>query len=430
MKKIVLLIFAAIFMFANNCNKRLFSLHIINPINLRLLLNDLVNECQLNIILKDKKSKKLINQNIEFVNIKNVSLKGFLDILFKQSNLFYKLKNNDLIISYYKTKTFELNFIPNSVSGTSKVLGNNINQSINTLRTDYKFNFWDNLKTSIIQLLKNIDDAYKEPIIDKNSGLITVTGTKNQIEEIKKYIDNLNNRLHKEVIIDVKIYSVELSKFNQTGIKWNKLQISLQDTSIPLRTYNIFGNSTIFKQSNFDVEGFLNFLAKNGNVNSISNPRIVTLNNQKAIVSIGDTIYYKYTSSVTKDRNGNPIIQYKIENKFVGVVLDITPQISSNKEVVLSINPKISAFKDPNQLFNPNRDMPPDTKDNTLMSVVKLKNNNTLVLGGLITNDKSLTVNGVPILKEIPLIKYFFSSKEEITNKKELVFVITPHIID
>jgi len=74
--------------------------------------------------------------------------------------------------------------------------------------------------------------------------------------------------------------------------------------------------------------------------------------------------------------------------------------------------------------------MPPDTKENTLMSVVKLRDGDTLVLGGLIANDRNLIVNGVSILKEIPLIKYLFSSKEEITNKKELVFIITPHIIN
>jgi general secretion pathway protein D len=74
--------------------------------------------------------------------------------------------------------------------------------------------------------------------------------------------------------------------------------------------------------------------------------------------------------------------------------------------------------------------MPPDTQDNTMISVVKLKNNDTLVLGGLITDDKQLRVNGVPVLKEIPIIKYLFSSKEKITSKKELVFIITPHIID
>ena len=96
----------------------------------------------------------------------------------------------------------------------------------------------------------------------------------------------------------------------------------------------------------------------------------------------------------------------------------------------LSIAPRISAFKDATQLTNNLRDMPPDTKDNTMLSVVKLKDNQTLVLGGLITNDKTLQVNGVPVLKEIPLIKYLFSSKEKVTSKKELVFVITPHIIN
>jgi general secretion pathway protein D len=74
--------------------------------------------------------------------------------------------------------------------------------------------------------------------------------------------------------------------------------------------------------------------------------------------------------------------------------------------------------------------MPPDTKDNTMLSVVKLKDNQTLVLGGLITNDKNFKFNGVPVLKEIPLVKFLFSSKEEVTSRKELVFVITPHIIN
>jgi len=433
-KKFFIIFMFFVVVYANNCNKRLFSLHIVEPINLKFLLIDLVNECQLNIILKDKKAKEIIHQDIEFINVENVSLKKFLDVLFTQADLFYELKGNNLIISYYKTQTFELNFIPNSISGTTGI-SNNIDKNVNTLTTKYNFNFWDNLKNSIIQLLKNSDEVYKNPIIDKNSGLITVTGTKNQIEEIKRYIDNLNNSLHKEVLIDVKIYTVELSKSHQTGIKWSELSFSLpnkQKEIKPIRDYTLdeyFGGSySIFSGTTFNISGFLNFLAQNGNVNSISNPKIVTLNNQKAIISVGDTIYYKYKSSVT-NQDDNPNTQYTIESKFVGVLLDITPQISNNGEIVLSINPKISTFKDPNQLLN-SRDMPPDTKDNTLMSVVRLKDNDTLVLGGLITNDKSLIVNGVPILKEIPLIKYLFSSKEEITSKKELVFVITPRIID
>jgi general secretion pathway protein D len=425
MKKIILLMSFLVVLFATDCNKKLFTLHIVNQVSLKSVLSDLVNECQLNIVLKDAKAKKLINQNIEFVNVKNVSFKELLNTIFQQAGLFYELKRNTIYVSYNKTKTFRIDFIPNSISGIS-----NIDSNDNTVKTDYSFDFWDNLKNNIVQILKNTDSDYKAPIIDKNSGLVTVTGNRNQIDEISKYINDLNNRLHKEVLIDVKIYSVTLSSSHTTGIDWSKLALSLPAKSVDITASNIIGNNAVFKQATFDVQGFLNFLAQNGNVNSISNPKIVTLNNQKALIKVGDTIYYKYASEVTTDNNGNPTTQYTIDSKFVGVLLDITPQISDNGQIILSINPRISAFKDVTQLTNENRDMPPDTQDNTMISVVKLKDNDTLVLGGLITDDKQLEVNGVPVLKEIPILKYLFSSREEITSKKELVFVITPHIID
>jgi len=425
MKKFYILLLLITFVLAGECDKKLFSLHINNPISLKAILSDLVNECQINIVLKDEKAKQMINQKIEFINVKNVSFKELLNTIFEQANLFYEKKSNTIILSYNKTKTFRVDFIPNSISGIT-----NIDSTDNTVKTDYTFDFWDNLKNNIIQILKNTNTEYKEPVIDKNSGLVSVTGTKNQIEEIGKYIDDLNNRLHKEVLIDVKIYSVTLSKSHKTGIDWSELSINLNKTNVPLKGTYIAGAQSVFSDATFNISGLLNFLSQNGNVNSISNPKIVTLNNQKALIKVGDTINYKYASEVTTDNNGNPSTQYTIDSKFVGVLLDITPQISDNGEIILSINPRISAFKDITQLTNVNRDMPPDTQDNTMISVVKLKDNDTLVLGGLITDDRQLKVNGIPVLKEIPLIKYLFSSREKVTTKKELVFVITPHIID
>jgi general secretion pathway protein D len=328
-------------------------------------------------------------------------------------------------VSYTKTKTFKVDFIPNTVTGIS-----NIDSTDNSVVNNYKFDFWSDLQANIVQILRNVDENFKKPVIDKNSGLISVTGNRAQINEVAKYIKELNERLHKQVLIDVKIYTVTLSKSHQTGIDWSKLSVTLPTTSVPLRGTNILGKNTVFKNATFDISGFLNFLSQNGDVNSISNPKIVTLNNQKALISVGDTIYYKYASQVENNDNGNPTTTYTIDSKFVGVLLDITPQISDNGEIILSINPRISSFKDTSQLSNINRDMPPDTQENTMISVVKLKDNDTLVLGGLITDDRALKVNGVPVLKEIPLIKYLFSSKEKVTNKKELVFVITPHIIN
>jgi general secretion pathway protein D len=156
----------------------------------------------------------------------------------------------------------------------------------------------------------------------------------------------------------------------------------------------------------------------------------MTLNNQKALISVGDTVYYKYVSKVTPDQSGNVVSEYKIDKQFVGVILDIVPQISENREIILSIAPRISSFRDPTQLTQTDRGMPPDIRENKMVSVIRVKDGSTIVLGGLITNDKAFVVNGVPILKEIPIIKYLFSSKEETINKKELVFVITPHIVN
>jgi len=436
MKKVFMIILFLSVLFANVCDKKLFSLSLNAPMPLKSVLMDLSHECNLNIIFSDKKSKEIVNKhNLEFVNISHANFKEFLDTLFEGTPLFYTLKDNKLILSFYRTKTFTIDFIPNIFSGSSS-----LDATDNSVNSKYSFDFWKNLKNNLIQILKNIDKDYKPPVIDKNSGLITVTGNKKQLKEIAEYLEKLSNRITKEVLVDVKIYSVELSASHTTGIDWAQLSVSLGYSNnrneffasperVPVRSTYLLGKSSIFNAATFNMSAFLNFLAKNGNVNSISNPKIVTLNNQKAIISIGDTVYYKYASKIDNESD-NPTVEYEIESKFVGVLLDITPQISDDDEIILNINPRISAFKDVNQINNPQRDRPPDTKDNMLITTVKLRNNQTLVLGGLITDDKNLQVNGVPILKEIPLIKYLFSSKETFSNKKELVFVITPRIID
>ena len=425
MKKIFLVIFIINSVFGFSCNKKLFTLKIEHPILLKNIIKDISNECNLNVIVTDKKAYQLLNSNIDFINIQNEPLQYLLKILFDSKNLFFSLDDNVLSISYYKTKTYRINYIPNTITGNSDV-----NSSSNSLTTNYSFDFWSDLERNLENILRNTNDTYKQPIIDKNAGLVTVTGNKQQLNEISKYLKILNKRISKEVLIDVHIYSVELSSSHQTGIDWSQLDVALSRTNVPLRGRYLGGSESVFNSAVFNITGLLNFLAQYGDVNSISNPKIVTLNSQKSIIRVGSTVYYKYASDITETQNGNPIVDYTIGSTFVGVLLDITPQITDNGEIILSINPKISKFLNPTQLYDTNRTLPPDTKDNTLMTVVKLKNNQTLVLGGLITNDKRLEVNGVPILNEIPIIKYLFSSRDRITSKKELVFVITPHIID
>jgi general secretion pathway protein D len=448
MKKLIFILFIALSIFANanECNNKFFSYS--NSINqnermsIKSFLDLLVTQkCGINIVYDDNIAKQVIKGKMPYLRINNYTLRHILDLILTQRSLFYTLNNNTLSISYYKTKAYKINFISSTRSGLS-----NITSMDNRIENTYVFDFWGKIKDQIKNLLKSnftIDPNYFllkkynykvfAPVVDKNSGIVMVTGTMKQIKAVDEYVKSLMNSLTKEVLIDVKIYTVELSESHKTGIDWTRLNISLNGASVPVNHigHKVFGKQSVFNAANFNIQGFLNFLAKNGNVNSISSPKIMTLNNQKAIIRAGDTIYYSYVSKVSVDKNGNANNVHTIASKFVGVVLDITPQISDNGNIILSISTTLNNFRDPTQVSqSSDRTMPPDTRDNTMFSIVKLKDNDTLVLGGLITKDNTLNVNGVPVLKEIPLIKYLFSSREKITNRKELVFVITPHIID
>jgi general secretion pathway protein D len=345
-----------------------------------------------------------------------------------ENGFFWTLQNNTLTISAIKTVNFQLDYINSVVSGSSNFSASSQESdgSSNTINSTFDIDFWSDFSTNIDQILKSQstkDFTPPTPIIDKTSGLVTVTGTKAQLNAIKTYINELNKRLHKEVIVDVRIYSIKLSKSHQTGVNWNKLSLSVQK-AVPV-TGNV--GSTILDSTNFNLDGLLNFLSTYGQLNSISNPKITTLNNQKAIITVGSTINYSYKVTTT-DKNGNMVQSDKIEDKFVGILLDITPEISNNGIIMMSIVPSISSLDNSSTQTNPN--LPPNTIEKKLSTMVRVKNNSTIILGGLITDTKTLQRNGVPILKEIPLVKYLFSYESEISDKEELIFVITPHIVD
>ena len=436
MKKMMLFIILTISLFANDCNNRLFDFQnsgADSTQTLKSFLNQLVvDECKMNIIYEGKTASKIVSAPLNKISVQNYSFRDFLNLLLSSNNLFYKIDGDKVKISYLKTKTFKIDYIMSPRSGVSTFKASSgENGDNNSVDTTYQFNFWSSLAQHLIAILNTKEDTFvaPTPIVDKNTGLITITATKKQLDRVQKYITKLNKSLHKQVIIDVKIYSVELSSSAHTGIDWTDFSLGLNANTMA-RGAKIFGSQSIFNNTRFSIGGLLSFLARNGNVNSISNPKIATLNNQQAIISVGDTINYRYPTKVILDANGNPQTEYATENKFVGILLDITPEVSDKGIIILRINPTVSTFRDETQLTDPTRQLPPDTTEEKMSTIVKIRDGQTLVLGGLITKKDSFRRNGVPILQEIPLVKYLFSYKERISSKKELVFVITPHIID
>jgi general secretion pathway protein D len=427
MKKILFLIFSISLLIAK-CDTKLFSLSTEgeNGVVLKNIITDIADTCELNILITDNIAKEKLKEEIKYIKLKNKTLKEFLDFILTKNGYFYTLDNNTLIISYIKTKNFKVDYINNTITGTTNFSASTTDSGggSNTLNSNFSFDFWTDFSKNIDDILQaTADEYYKtpKPIINKASGIITVTGTKKQLDKIQKYINEINKRLHKEILVDVRIYSVKLSKSNSTGINWSNFNLST-NANVPIT--GAIGQ-TILDSTSFSLNGLLNFLAQYGQVNSISNPKITTLNNQKAIITVGQTINYSY-KKVTTDANGNAIQSDVIDSKFVGILLDIMPEISDDNIIIMNINPSISSLS-PVQL---NPGLPPDTIEKKLNTIVRIKDGDTIILGGLITDQKTFAQNGVPILKEIPVIKYLFSSKEEISNREELIFILTPHIID
>ncbi|MDQ1244665.1 MAG: ral secretion pathway protein, partial [Campylobacterota bacterium] len=238
-----------------------------------------------------------------------------------------------------------------------------------------------------------------------------------------------------------------------TGIDWSQLY-KLQDIDVSIDklfhkniskfednkiTTAIAGggaseNSHLIKLS---ASGSLNevikFLKTQGDVTSISNPKVLTLNNQAALITAGTEYFYKITSTETLSgtTSGTQSTSEDVQSVFAGVLLDITPEISDDNTITLKINPSLSETASSTFIADSaeDRTMPPDLRRRQLSSVVTVKDGNRIILGGLINTSNIVNMNKLPILGDIPILNYLFKYEDRQKITQELVIVIQPRII-
>ncbi len=174
------------------------------------------------------------------------------------------------------------------------------------------------------------------------------------------------------------------------------------------------------------------FLSTQGDVKSISSPRIMTLNNQPALISVGKELFYKIKSSSTASSGGGAVAAEGelVDSVFAGILLDITPEIDDNGMITLKINPSISDTVDTVTPEAGIRTIPPDLVRRQIASVIKVKDGQHAILGGLISSQTGFKDNQVPLLGDMPLVGSLFKRQEKINKVEELVFILTPHIVE
>jgi len=187
---------------------------------------------------------------------------------------------------------------------------------------------------------------------------------------------------------------------------------------------NLFGVQNLGRLPNnffFRIQA----LDQEGLVTVRSRPQISTLNGHTASIEIGTTQYYLLTST-TPLQSPNQIVtqeSQRFESIEANVLLEITPWVSASGEVTVEIHPE---FNTPVGVLN--ADVPPTINSRVLDSTVRLKDGETIILGGLIQESESENINKVPILGNIPLLGRLFRNKSTSVMKSELVIFVTPHV--
>ena len=467
---------------ANSCSTQLFTTTLNSALTIGDVIENIADECGLSLIVKDSEAKKRLAEKLYFIKLKNASLDEFLDTILIENDISYALEDNKLKISYLNTQTFKLHYIAGERTGRSNAhvtiansggtsgsggdeegssSGNGSKTGISIESSD-DFKFWSKIKEEIFSLINRPEDSYTspEPIVNQEAGMITVTGTAKQLSRVGIYIDTLSKQLKNQVLIDVQILSVTFDDSYTTGVDWEQLytfqnmalasastlqnniasltsetdssDLSIGDmTSAPDTTPKSSG--AIITRSSVKINDVVKFLKTQGDVKSISNPKILTLNNQPALISVGNELFYKIQStSILQGQSGAGSQQSgeTIDSVFAGILLDITPEISDDGSITLKINPSISdTINSVKRDSSGSRNIPPDLSRKQISSVVTLQDGQHVILGGLISSKTGTKVSKVPLLGDLPLLEYLFKREVRINNVDELVLIITPHII-
>lgn len=267
-----------------------------------------------------------------------------------------------------------------------------------------------------------------EIMVDIRTNSIIVKALPPVQKEVETLLEKWD-RQNKQVQIEAKMIEVTIDDSTQLGIDWEyetPATLKKQEPS----TFNLKENLSpdltkggIFKVGTLSADDYtatLEMLATSANTDVLSSPKVTVLDGQEASILVGSSEPYTVTSE-------DPVTGFVTESTNfidVGIKLIVTPKIGQDNYITMGIHPEVSTAR---RVAEANNALAVDTTqaDTTLT----VKDGQTVVLGGLMKQDKKKTTKKIPILGDIPILGLLFRSLNEENIKKELIVFITPHIL-
>jgi general secretion pathway protein D len=363
--------------------------------------------------------------------------------------------NQALEIVSLESKTFWRPVTPNTifVAADTQAKRKELEQSV--IRTFYLSNLSTPTEiqdvTNTLRQILEITRVQQLP----SQGAIIVRGTPDQIALAEKVINDID-KARPEVVVEVAVMQVQKDKLHQIGIQYPFSQtdnptIAFQPkggttSSTTTGNTNAGNGGTVTQSSgtslslndlaNLDARNFaisipsssLHLLMNDSSTKTLENPQIRALDGQKAQLKIGSRVPVA-TGSFQPGIGGvgiNPLVNTQFQYLDVGVNIDVTPTVHGDREVTLKLMLEISAVTGTSNIGGIQQ---PIIGSRHIEHVIRLKEGEVNLLGGIMESSDVRSVSGLPGLAQIPILKYLFGNNSKEITDNEIVFAIVPHIV-
>jgi general secretion pathway protein D len=270
-------------------------------------------------------------------------------------------------------------------------------------------------------------------ISDKANNALVIVATAQEYAVIRPIIEQLDI-VPLQVLIDATVASVALNDGLQYGISWYLSHggeaLSPLGAAAAVTAATSSGGLTAAYSSGA-VQALLSTQATKGNVNIISAPSLMVLNNQKAKINVGDQVPIQTGTTSIPTASTGIAVASSIQYKDTGVTLEVTPRVNANGMVIMDIHQIVSNVK-----AVPVADKTSVGVTSTatitkkeIQSSIAIHDGETIVLGGLIEDNNGISKSGIPLLYDLPWIGSLFGSNSYTRIKTELVVLITPRVV-
>lgn len=262
----------------------------------------------------------------------------------------------------------------------------------------------------------------KDLVIDERLGLIIMRDTPDAIRMAERIVtmQDLNDP---EVMLQVEILEMKRSRLMELGINWpSQLSLSpLQVDGVPLVLNDLRNLNSNNLQVGIGNVG-INARKEDSDSSILANPRIRVRNRDKAKIMIGDRV-----PVITTTSNVTGFVSESINYVDVGLTLEVEPNIYLDQEVAIKLNLEVSSLV--REIVSQSGSMAYQIGTRNASTTLRLKDGETQILAGLISDEDRSTSNKVPGFGELPLVGRLFGSTKDDTQRSEILLSITPHVV-